>query len=32
MDILKYICNEICCLIKSSFDTSLHKIQQIFKS
>jgi hypothetical protein len=29
MDILKYACNEICCLIKSGFDISLQKIQQI---
>jgi len=30
MDILKYVCNEICCFIKSSFDISIQKIQQIF--
>jgi len=32
MDILKYACNEICCLIKSSIDISVDKIQQIFKT
>jgi len=29
MDILKYVCNEICCFIKSSFDITIQKIQQI---
>jgi len=32
MDILSYIYNEFCCLIKSSIDISLHKIQQFFKA
>ncbi len=30
MEILKYIYNEIGCFIKSSFDISVQKIQQIF--
>jgi len=30
MDILKYIGNEICCILKSSYDISIQKIQEIF--
>lgn len=30
MEILKYVYNEICCFVKSSFDISIQKIQQIF--
>jgi hypothetical protein len=31
MDILKYLGNEICCIIKSSYDISIQKLQQILK-
>jgi len=31
MDILKYIGNEICCILKSGYDISIQKIQQLLK-
>ncbi len=31
MEIVKFIYNEFCCFIKSSFDISIQKIQQVFK-
>lgn len=30
MDILKFICSEIACFIKSSLDLSVQKIEQTF--
>jgi hypothetical protein len=31
MDMVKFILSEICCLLKSSFDISMQKIEQLFK-
>lgn len=31
MDILKLICSEICYFVKSGFDISMQKIEQLFR-
>ncbi len=32
MDFLRVIYNEVCCIIKSSFDISIQKVIQLFNS
>jgi hypothetical protein len=31
MDILRYLSNEICCLVKASYDIFMQKIQELFR-
>ena len=31
MDMVKYIVSEICCLLKSGFDISIQKIEELFR-